>query len=468
MVLKGVMTIELTDETTGVVETVTEENMITESVNNILGLNPMGIFYAATGEYDNAVLWNDNLLPICPNMIGGILLFSEALAEDEELLYESSDNLPVAYASNDVNSTANLSRGSLNLTESMALTNGYKFVWEFTPNQGNGTIAAVALTSALGGQNGFGSLVGDASAFLQLKAADIGEISDANKMVLFETVEMDFENSLLYSITFENAGVRIRKLRIPVFSIGLNEKLDDSTYTVLDDEVLTPETFEFLGSYTKYGEFMDGQDGYWYGFSNEGNSSGDATMLWIKISKTDYSFTEGQWTLSNAKLMDVGNRENGTFAERVVKCCVRGGYLYVPAYDKTGIYKISLSNSTDVTLINFGFTSQWKPLCETGSCELYLTLVGDLIIGGDFQITAEDTVIQTQGSARLNNAATPLFQYKNFLFGWGGSYGNEYRTAYLLTPYLASINNLSSAVVKTVDKNMKITYTLTEQPDSVP
>ena len=146
-----------------------------------------------------------------------------------------------------------------------------------------------------------------------------------------------------------------------------------------------------------------------------------------------------------------------------MKCCVRGGYLYVPAYDKTGIYKISLSNSTDVTLINFGCTSKWKPLCETGSCELYLTLIGDLIIGGDFQITAEDTVIQTQGSVRLNNAATPLFQYKNFLFGWGGSYGNEYRTAYLLTPYLASINNLTTAVVKTVDKTMKITYTLTEE-----
>ena len=50
MTLKGVMTIELTDANTGAVETVTEENMITESVNNILGLNPMGIFYAATGS----------------------------------------------------------------------------------------------------------------------------------------------------------------------------------------------------------------------------------------------------------------------------------------------------------------------------------------------------------------------------------------------------------------------------------
>ena len=55
MILKGVMTIELTDANTGAVETVTEENMITESVNNILGLNPMGIFFAATGEYDDTV-----------------------------------------------------------------------------------------------------------------------------------------------------------------------------------------------------------------------------------------------------------------------------------------------------------------------------------------------------------------------------------------------------------------------------
>ena len=93
-------------------------------------------------------------------------------------------------------------------------------------------------------------------------------------MVLFEAVELDFENSLLYSITFENAGVRIRKLRIPVFSIGLNEKLDDSTYTVLEDEVLTPETLSSWEAIPSTGSSWTGRDGYWYGFSNEGNSSG--------------------------------------------------------------------------------------------------------------------------------------------------------------------------------------------------
>lgn len=463
MRVKGTMTMELTDVNTGEVETVEEENLVTNAVNHIFGLNPMGVFYEI-GDSIDGIKWQSGLLPICPNAIGGILLFSKALEENADNIYSLSDNLPVAYASNNVNSTANVARGSMNLTESKALDNGYKFVWEFTPSQGNGTIAAAALTSAQGGANAYGSQVNDSSTFLQIKSLNIGNLAMAKQLMLFETVEVDFEKDTLYSITFQDTGVRIRKVRIPIFSVGLNEKMDDSTFTVADDQVIQTATFKFLGDYTLYGEFMDGGDGYWYGFSNEGNSSGNARMLWVKIKKEDYSMTEGEWTLSNAKLMDVGSRDEGSsFPERVVKCCVRKGYLYVVAYNKKGIYKINLANASDVTLIEFGFTSKWKSLCETGTCEVYMTLIGDLIVGGDFQITIEDKVIHTQGSFRLNDAATPLFQYKNFLLGWGGSYGSEYRTMYLLTPYLASINNLSSAVVKTVDKTMKITYTLTEE-----
>ena len=171
--LKGTMVIELTDEVTGEVETITEENMGTNAVNNILGQNPMGVFYNAAGEYDDRVEWNGALLPICPNMIGGILLLPNILEEKADNMYPASGNLPVAYASNDVNSTSNTARGSLNQTESKALDNGYKFVWEFTPSQGNGTISAVALTSKQGGQNAFGSLVGDASPFLLIRSIPV-------------------------------------------------------------------------------------------------------------------------------------------------------------------------------------------------------------------------------------------------------------------------------------------------------
>nr|WP_287082254.1 hypothetical protein [Blautia sp. LMAG:36] len=166
--------------------------MITEAVNNILGLNPMGIYLKASGEYDNSVLWNGTLLPICPNMIGGSCCFRQCWKKRRIIFTKQGKNLPVAYASNNVNSGSDVARGSLNQTESKKLDNGYKFVWEFTPSQGNGNIAAVALTSALGGQNAFGSAAGDASTFLLLKKVDIGDVPKARQMTLFEAVGAGF------------------------------------------------------------------------------------------------------------------------------------------------------------------------------------------------------------------------------------------------------------------------------------
>ena len=123
----GNLVIELEDQNTGVKEMVSETNMVTNAVNDILGVNPMGVMYKAGGQYDDSLTWNDALLPICPNMIGGILLFPGSITEQADNIYQPSTNLPVAYASNDVNATANTKRGSMNLTESMKLTDGYKF-----------------------------------------------------------------------------------------------------------------------------------------------------------------------------------------------------------------------------------------------------------------------------------------------------------------------------------------------------
>lgn len=459
---KGELTIELEDQNTGAVETVSETNMVTNAVNDLLGTNPMGLFYKCSEQYDDMVTWNSELLPICPNMIGGILLFPGALAEDVANLYPSTANMPVAYASNNVNATANVKRGSMNLTESMALDDGYKFVWEFTPSQGNGTIAAIGLTSKHGGANAYGSDVAVDTALLQIRRNSLSLSVDWLN-TLFRAVEVDFENGLLYSIAYASSTVIISRYRIPVFDVGLNEKLDDTTLTLEDTTVLQCSTFMFYGSYTPYGIFLDGGDGYWYGFSNQANSSGSATMLWIKIKKSDLSFTEGSWTLSNAMLKAVGSfRENSSYPDTQRNAVVRNGYLYVLSYDNQGVYKINVNNSTDVTLISLGFTSEAKSICTSGSCEARLLMLNDILIGYDFMIDANENVIETYAGTRMNNLATPLFRYKEFVVGWGGSYGNEYRYNFILTPYLATICNLAQAVVKNADKTMKITYTLTE------
>ena len=462
----GNVTIELEDQNTGTVEKVSETNMVTNAVNDILGINPMGVYYHMGARYDTEMNWNDELLPICPNMIGGLLLFSAPITEQASNIYLSSANLPIAYASNDVNATSNVRRGSMNLTESMVLDDGYKFVWEFTPSQGNGTIAAIGLTSKQGGANAYGSDVAVDTGLLLLRQNNLNlPVEWLN--VLFRTVEVDFENGLMYSIAYASNTVAISRYRIPIFEVGLNERLNDTTIILEDTTVLQCSTFKFYGSYTPYGIFLDGGDGYWYGFSNQANSSGSAEMLWIKIKKSDLSFTEGSWTLSNAMLKAVGSfRADSSYPATNRNAAMRNGYLYVLANNDTGIYKINVSNPTDVTLISFGFTSEAKSICTSGSCEARLLMIGDLLIGYDFMLDVNDNVIQTFGGTRMNNLATPLFQYKEYVLGWGGSYGNEYRYNFLLTPYLATICNLSQAVVKNADKTMKITYTLTEQVSS--
>lgn len=301
------MVIELTDESTGAVERMEKSNMVTNAVNDILGLNPMGIFYNVAGQYDTHLIWNNELLPICPNMIGGILIYSETLTENVDNVFPSTVKLPVAYASNDVNATANVARGSLNLTESKALDNGYRFVWEFTPSQGNGTIAAVALTSAQGGKNVYGSMDSSATSFLKVMETRLETQNKEELSELFSAVEVDFENNVMYSMTFADQSVILKKKRLPVFSLGLNDMLNDTTNTLLEETAIHCSTFRFLGSYTPYGDFLDGHNGYWYGFSNQGNSSGDATMYWVKIKKDDYSMEEGVWTLSNVHIKAVGS-----------------------------------------------------------------------------------------------------------------------------------------------------------------
>ena len=150
MKLKGKTLIELTDVNTGEVTTVEHENMMTNALNIFFNYNPMGLFNTLVNTR-TIKYFNKYFIPICPNLLGGILLFSEALEENADKLLVGSSELPMAYASNNTNPYDDTMRGSMNLNESMAIDKGYKFVWDFTTSQGNGTIAALALTSCYGG-----------------------------------------------------------------------------------------------------------------------------------------------------------------------------------------------------------------------------------------------------------------------------------------------------------------------------
>jgi len=126
---------------------------------------------------------------------------------------------------------------------------------------------------------------------------------------------------------------------------------------------------------------------------------------------------------------------------------------------RTGVYKIAVDNPVDVTLLDLGFKSSDQGLGSYSNSGTVMALIENIIIARDFMIMEDDTVVLTKGDEKFPEISTPVFQWRQFLFTWEPFY----RSIYLLTPFLATINNLASAVVKTADKTMKITYTLTHE-----
>ena len=291
MGMKGTTVIELTDVNTGKVETYKDENMITNAISQLFSNNIEGMLYGIQGS--NTVNWNDYHLPICPNAIGGILLFSDTLEEEVNNIYAPSVNPCVGYASNNVNSTANVMRGSLNLTESGKIERGYKYVWDFATSQGNGTISAVALTHKRGGVGYVGDSYDAGSRWLQMKNVSNGT-SGATSNTYVDVVEMNFEANYLVAISVNKSNeVIIKKVRKCFRDIGLNFSLREGGDEVLETITITPQNFvSSLSSGNGYYDFIDGKNGYWYGFFSGGNSSGNASVKWIRIKKSDYSFKE--------------------------------------------------------------------------------------------------------------------------------------------------------------------------------
>ncbi|MCQ4774594.1 hypothetical protein NE634_12765 [Lacrimispora saccharolytica] len=148
--LKGKSVIELTDVHTGKKERYEDTNLVTEAAMDILNCNIKGMLYNSTTF--NGASGDDWMLPLKKNIMGGILLYQNALEERADNIYAPLNNPLIGYASDDANNTEDIRRGSRNLTESKEVDGGYRFVWDFATSQANGTISAICLSNTLAGK----------------------------------------------------------------------------------------------------------------------------------------------------------------------------------------------------------------------------------------------------------------------------------------------------------------------------
>ena len=449
--MKGKTIIELTDVKTKKKEVLKDDNLVTDVLEKILTLNPNGLLTNIN---------KDTFYPIVEKIVGGILLFKDKITEDKNTSFVSTSNECIGYAGQVEGVQENPLQGSFNKQESKATSNGYKFVWDFGTSKANGKISSVCLTNAKAGGGYFGTKSNGETNRIKLGEDKylIKNKDTEMKKKYVNVVEANFEENYIVSIVPESDYLRIIKSREPL----LNFRLDDSL-SFLDEKNITETKIKYKKSYGTYGVciYVDAENYYLLKTSTSG---GNTNVTKLKINKANNSMEETEFTLENVKIENIGSYSLDYDYYRTIKSVLRGGYVYAVSTDEKYVVKFAINNPVDVTKIEPKFTLKTGSISShTTGCGMYI--LGDMIIGTNFTIDKNDKVTEIAQSDLSTIECIPL-SYGPFLLGYfanGESSGDKYlrKVLYLITPYSATINNLSKTVEKTADKTMKITYYLT-------
>lgn len=495
MALKGMTKIELTNVKTGEVETVEKHNMVTNALKSVLS-NPFGWQTRSRPAGDTLA---GRLIPICSEVIGGILLYESQIPEDPDQLYAQPGNVLVGYANNAVNDTDNTMRGSINANESGPLESGdgYRFVFDFATSQSNGTIWAVGLTSRLGGMHGPDSEYGKES----------NSTKWPNPNVLYEPIE-DAE-ILKYMVTYDENSSTATAVRITTpGSVEISRiRFRGAKYwrlsggTSLGDYIITEAKTiptQFFGKKAAaqgssgtafYCNFCDDYNGHIWGFEHKdgakGNASGKANINWIKIDIDTLNFEEGTWEI-DAQLLQFGYYSTNGYITGMNThnyppfgfSAILDGWLYIFQYDLKKIIKVSLSNTTEIKFIDvpascsFDGYKNVPKMCVFGNVlrtkygylngETFVYTGSNAIMGGN-----SDNMDNCSGyEIGMGGRAVSFGTYAICAFSIDTNYSKACVSLRVVSAYLATINNLPAPVEKTADKTMKITYIIREEAET--
>lgn len=470
--LKGHATIELTDVKTGKKERIEHNNMVTNALTKLIGS-----YACSMGRNVDRIF-----LPLIEKGLGGIYLFDNTLTEDVNNIW--LPNLATAkltgYAGHATSDGADNKRGDYNLNESGAITNGYKFVWDFGTDDANGEIAALALTNAIAGYQGYdysplaaveglstntGNEVLNNYKGYDADRMQVNIISSERDAKDVRFVEYDETNRILTRIVDKsNTRIDIEKYSYSYSYIDLENTL----YTIKLLETTSITVSDTLKSNTSP-VWVDGADGYYYGIYAP-NSNG-VDLYIAKINKSTLAYTNTvHYTLPVGtdlrRIQYSGYYSN----EPLVNVAIRNGYLYTLRKTNGQVVKIPLNNPTDTEYIN---GTEHTPHVED-YYDMYEFVYKDknnniltnaAILGNNDELATRvqiNGVIPYSYNSGRTDRATPRIETigdQMRVMAVASSYDSS--NFYPNLQYLATINNLDAPVTKTATKTMKITYTLT-------
>ncbi len=478
--LKGKTEIQLTDVDTGYTQHYYDENMVTNALSDIFTLNTATSTGFLMGADSDTSGFGGSLYSTA---LGGILLFDSTLEEDASNYFAPAGvHMVGCGVMNNDTASADTARGVYNTSESSRdLDNKtVKFVYDFPTTQANGTIKSVCLTSNCGGYASYGADGIDTTQ----TSMSIGLCKTSCTRYVTSTnygeypVLWDYDNDICYTaqVTVPSTGkltLTMRKRCAHFHSIsviGVN-----NTY----GEILSSNAIVLSGYYgythNTYSNdtyspnlFYDEVAGRFYFIFNASYSytfSSGGSISICTISTDDFSYTTS--TITNS---------TGNSLYTYAPLAIYNGYIYWISTARTSLYKISVedgSTAAEITGVSF-YSNFLSASCVVKAGRIYAFDVKAYSSYYPYYNIIDTESEDVRFSGLLNNISnqgryqgyfkTAPVLGKPWLYWSGMNYSSAYCAGYfqVLQNYLATINNLSTAVTKTSSQTMKITYTISE------
>ena len=481
MPIHGHTKIELTNKTTGAVETIEKDNIVTDAVADIINsFNGMMDLrkLAYDGEFGYSTNWQ-----MLQSLYGGILLFDTAIGGDAGTLFAPPEAHVIASAAPSASNTgSSAARGSYNQLESkIDLNNGtVTFVSDFATSQANGSIASVCLTSRLGGffgeatskvtgRDGSNNARCMTSALWGTDSLFPGAAGQTDAHLYGRALYADPEADEVVFASLSGNNLLLRHCAAHTKTLDLFETIHKAAVKSVDTLDLTgflQVTGSSAYSYAAPGYDADADKIYVVATS----SSTVSTTGTIKVRVYDRkSLQAADYSFKNPTGVSLSGSVGGDRPALRPYGRVLGGNLYMRAASGGQIYKIPLSDPSKVTAIEMhGLTMPQFHDAHDGRIYYYGSKNNTY---GAVLNTAKNEVLGIEACYDGDDYppyAVPIVGEKAAIFNqrYSGSSGSSNESTVnrgIRRNYLATINDLGSAVEKTADQTMKITYTLRKE-----
>lgn len=409
MAIKGKSVIELYNPNTRIKQRYEDENIVTNAFKYLFGQN---ICAGANQTF------MDNYLPLFKKGIGGIILFDSQIEENPDIVIAPSNIGCTGYAGNSSYSGSDLSRGGMNLNETELIDNGMKLVWDFATSQANGDIACVSLTSAEGGTVGYGSNNYSDGNYILKDNMFFTDIN--NKETGYYTCCV--VNEFLYVVNCLSVSLlRLKKYKLYSQEVGLINYYAEPK--LIEEKEVSINPLYTIGNVL---------------------TRTDKENVYVMIAGTyDRIFD----------ITDFENVKEYSFPLDISDYCVRDKMVYIQTgYQKIEKYSLN-DTSAKINEINTEYSIN------------FLSNINGYVVTGREMIDGNDNIRHIYSTGYTLYAGRNAGYYKNNIIIPSFNIQSYYvRIQYsIATNYLATINNLSTPIMKTPAQTMKITYTLTEE-----